>query len=87
MKLGLKGSALSIFVFMVVLFGLTMFDPRVRDTLADLFSSGSVSPFGDRVGDVGSAIWSAVRSQSIEHSPMLIFATVGTVLTVFMMRS
>jgi len=87
MKLGLKGSALSIVVFMVVLFGLTMFDPRVRDTLADLFSSGSVSPFGDRVGDAGSAIWSAVRYQSIENSPMLIFATVGTVLAVFMMRS
>jgi hypothetical protein len=87
MKLGLKGSALSIAVFMVVLFGLTMFDPRVRDTLSDLFASGNVSPFGDRLGDAGSAVWSAVRYQSIENSPMLIFTTVGTVLTVFLLRS
>jgi hypothetical protein len=72
---------------MVVLFGLTMFDPRVRDTIADLFSSGSVSPFGDRIGDVGTALWAAVRHQSFENSPMLIFTTVGVVLAVFMMRS
>jgi hypothetical protein len=88
MKLGLRGSALSVFVFMVLLFGLTMFDPRVRDTLADLFSSGGgMAPFGERLGDAGYAIWSAVRYQGIENSPMLVFATVGTVLTVFMLRS
>jgi hypothetical protein len=87
MKVGLRNSALSAVVFMVVLFGLTMFDPRVRDTLSDLFASGNVSPFGDRLGDAGSAVWSAVRYQSIENSPMLIFTTVGTVLTVFMLRS
>jgi len=87
MKVGLRNSALSAVVFMVVLFGLTMFDPRVRDTLSDLFTSGNVSPFGDRLGDAGSAVWSAVRYQSIENSPMLIFTTVGTVLTVFMLRS
>ena len=87
MKVGLRNSALSAVVFMVVLFGLTMLDPRVRDTLSDLFASGNVSPFGDRLGDAGSAVWSAVRYQSIENSPMLIFTTVGTVLTVFMLRS
>ena len=87
MKVGFRGSVLSAVVFVVVLFGLTMFDPRVRDTLSDLFSSGSVSPFGERLGDAGSALWSAVRYQSLENSPMLIFATVGTVLAVFMMRS
>ena len=86
MKVGLRGSAAVVFI--VVLFGLTMFDPRVRDTLSDLFfASGNISPFGDRLGDAGSALWSAVRHQSIENSPMLVFATVGTVLTVFMLRS
>jgi len=87
MKLGLRESALSAGVLVVVLVGLTMFDPRVRDTLSDLFASGNVSPFGDRLGDAGSALWSAVRHQSIENSPMVIFATVGTVLTVAMLRS
>jgi len=83
----MRESALSAVVFVIVVFGLTMFDPRVRDTLSDLFASGNVSPFGDRLGDAGSAVWSAVRYQSIENSPMLIFTTVGTVLTVFMLRS
>jgi hypothetical protein len=87
MKLGAREGVVSAIVFVVVLFALTMFDPRVRDTLSDLVASGNVSPFGDRLGDAGSAVWSAVRHQSIENSPMLIFATVGTVLTVFMLRS
>ena len=87
MKLGIRDSALSAFVFVVVVFGLTMFDPRVRDTLSDLFSSGSMLPFGDRLGDVGHALWVSVRYQTIDNSPMVIFATVGTVLTVFMLRS
>lgn len=87
MKLGVRESALSVGVFVVVVFGLTMFDPRVRDTLADLFASGSMSPFGDRLGDVGSALWTSARYQTIDNSPMVIFATVGTVLTLFMLRS
>ena len=87
MKLGVRESALSIAVFVLVVFGLTMFDPRVRDTLSDLFSSGSVSPFGDRLGDVGSALWTSARYQTIDNSPMVIFATVGVVLTLFMLRS
>ena len=87
MKLGLRESALSIAVFVVVVFGLTMFDPRVRDTLSDLFASGSVSPFGDRLGVVGSALWTSVRYQTLDNSPMVIFATVGIVLTLFMLRS
>jgi hypothetical protein len=87
MKLGARESALSIAVFVVVVFGLTMFDPRVRDTLSDLFTSGSVSPFGDRLGDAGSALWTAVRYQTLDNSPMVVFATVGAVLTLFMLRS
>jgi hypothetical protein len=87
MKLGVRESALSVAVFAVVVFGLTMFDPRVRDTLSDLFASGSVSPFGDRMTDVGSALWTSARYQTLDNSPVVVFATVGVVLAVLMMRS
>lgn len=70
-----------------MVFGLTMFDPRVRDTLSDLFTSGSVSPFGERMTDVGSALWTSARYQTLDNSPVVVFATVGTVLAVLMMRS
>lgn len=87
MKVGLRSSALSVAVFVFMLLGLTMLDPRVRDTLTDLFSSASAAPFENRVTDAALAMWSSVRYESIENSPKLIFATVGTVLTVFMLRS
>ncbi|HWT46635.1 MAG TPA: hypothetical protein VN085_11750 [Vicinamibacterales bacterium] len=85
--MGVRESALSVAVFVVVVFGLTMFDPRVRDTLSDLFTSGSVSPFGERMTDVGSALWTSARYQTLDNSPVVVFATVGTVLAVLMMRS
>jgi len=87
MKLGVRESALSVAVFAVVVFGLTMFDPRVRDTLSDVFASGSVSPFGERMTDVGAALWTSARYQTLDNSPVVVFATVGTVLALLMMRS
>ena len=86
-RLGIREGAVSGVVFAVVMFGLVSVDPRVHDRVTDLLASGSVSPWGDRVGDLVSALWSAVRTQSIDNAPALVFVTVGTVLTVFMLRS
>jgi hypothetical protein len=85
-KLGVREGALSAAVFGGVLFALLSVDPRVRDHVAELFSGGA-SPLGNRLGDLGDALWAAARSQSIDNAPMLVFATVGVVLTVFMLRS
>lgn len=87
MKLGIREGAVSGGVFVAVLIGLTSVDPRVQDTISDLFGSGGVSPWGDRLGDVGGALWMALRHQSIDNAPLLVFASVGAVLTVFMLRS
>lgn len=86
-KIGMWEGAVSGGVFIAVLAVLTSVDPRVQDAISDLYGSGSVSPFGDRIGDVAGALWMAVRHQSIDNAPLLVFATVGAVLTVFMLRS
>ena len=62
-------------------------EPHHIRHLLFLFGSGSLTPWGDRAGDLGSALWYAVRTQSIDNAPLLVFATVGTVLTIFMLRS
>jgi hypothetical protein len=87
MKFGVRDGALSMAIFAGVIFALTSIDPNVRERLSDLFVGGGVSRWGDRLGDLGGALWSAFRTQSIDNAPLLVFATVGVILTVFMLRS
>jgi hypothetical protein len=49
--------------------------------------SASVAPLSARLSDLASVLWSALRHQSIENAPMAVFATVGVLLTLFMLRS
>ena len=87
-KLGLRDGAVSAAVFGIILFVLVTTDARVRDHVSDLFAgAGNVSPFGDRLGDLGSALWMSLRHQSLDNAPLLVFATVGAVLTLFMLKS
>ena len=87
-KVGFRDGAISATVFAVVLFALVSADPRVHDHVSDLFGAGgSVGPWGDRLSDLGSAMWLALKDQSIDNAPMLVFATVGAVLTLFMLKS
>jgi len=87
-KLGVREGAVSAAVFGAVLFALISVDPRVRDHVSDLFSGGGgAGPWGSRIGELGSALWMAARTQSIDNAPLLVFATVGAVLTVFMLKS
>lgn len=88
-KLGIREGAISAAIFGGVMFALVSVDARVRDHVADLVGGGgtSVAPWGTRVGELADALWSAARYQSIENAPLLVFATVGAVLTLFMLRS
>jgi hypothetical protein len=86
-KLGIRDGAITAIVFGIVLFGLVSFDPRVHDRMTELLLSGSVTPWGDRLGDLVNALWSAARTQSMDNASVLIFFTVGTVLTLFMVKS
>ena len=88
MKIGFRQGVASAAVFAAVLLTLISVDERVRDRFNDLFSGGnSLAPWGVRVADLGDALTSAVRHQSIENAPLLIFGTVGAVLVMFMLRT
>jgi hypothetical protein len=86
-KLGLRQTVLSSLVFCGVLLALVSVDARVRERMSDVVSGDGVTPWGDRLGDLVEALTSAVRHQSIENAPLLVFATVGAVLFVFMVRT
>jgi hypothetical protein len=88
LKVGLREGALSAAIFGGVMFALVSVDARVRDHVSDLVGTGtSVAPISARVSELGDALWSAARHQSMDNAPLLVFAGVGTVLTIFMLRS
>jgi hypothetical protein len=87
-KLGVREGVVSAAVFGVVLFILISVDPRVRDHASDLFGGGGgVNAWSGRAGELGSVMWAAARTQSMDNAPLLVFATVGAVLTLFMLKS
>lgn len=88
MKLGFRQGLVSAAIFGAVLFTLVSIDDRVRDRFGELVSRGnSISPWGDRAGDFGGALISAVRHQSLENAPLLVFAAAGAVLVAFMLKT
>jgi hypothetical protein len=81
------GSALC---FVAVLAALVSVDPRVRMKVSSVLedpAGGMVAPWGDRLGDLGSALFDAARDQSLENAPLLIFGFVGAMLLLFMLRT
>jgi hypothetical protein len=86
-RLGIREGAISAGVFSAILFALISIDPRVRAEAENLVRSTSVSSMSGRASDLGGALMSAARDKSLDNAPLLVFATVGTLLTVFMLRS
>lgn len=87
-KLGLRQTVLSGLVFCGILLALVSVDARVRERVSDVVSGGDgLTPWGDRLSDLGTALTTALRHQSIENAPLLIFTVVGAVLFVFMVRT
>jgi hypothetical protein len=79
---------LSLTAFAIVVGGLAYVDPRVRDQFAQLLTGGDgISSWDNRLADLGSTLVSALRYQSLENGPLLIFAVVGAVLFLFMVRT
>jgi hypothetical protein len=86
-KLSVRQWGLSTLVFGGMLVALATVDERVRDKVGGVLSGADLSPFGYRITDVGSVIATAIRHQSIENAPLMIFAVVGAVLFLFMLRA
>ena len=88
MKFGLRQTAISGGVFALLLLVLVSLDQRVRERAIELVSgAGDVSSWSSRVSLFTDAFADAARYQSIENAPLLIFATVGAVLFLFMART
>ncbi|HEV3486788.1 MAG TPA: hypothetical protein VG106_15360 [Vicinamibacterales bacterium] len=87
MTRGIQQGFVSTAIFAVVLGALVSVDERVRERFTAVVSGGQLTPWGDRVGDLGDALMSALRHQSIENAPLLIFTAVGAVLVVFMVKT
>jgi hypothetical protein len=87
-KFGMRDGLMSAAVFAAILFALVSVDPRVEAQMTDLVrTSSDVASWQARVGEVSSAVWGAARDHSLDQAPLLVFATVGTVLTLMMFKS
>ena len=60
---------------------------RVREQARLVIAPGTIETIGTRFNEAGSAILEAVRTQSIEHAPMMTFIAVATILLLGMMRT
>ena len=84
---GLRQAFVSALVFCGVVVGLASFDPRVKDGMQNLIYGGNgITTWDSRAVDLGKALVTAVQFQSIDNSPLMIFAAVGAVLFVFMVK-
>ena len=79
---------LSLTAFALVVGGLAFVDPRVRSQFAQLLTGGDgISSWDNRLAEIGSTMVSVLRYQSLENGPLMIFAVVGAVLFLFMVRT
>ena len=79
---------LSVTAFALVVGGLAWVDPRVRDWFAKAIWGGNgITTWDNRAMDYGGALVASLRITGLENGPLLVFAVVGAVLFVFMVRT
>ena len=71
--------------FAIIMAGLVSVDVRVRDKVNDLLWGGN--PLTHRFTDLGEALITALKYQSIENAPLVVFAALGFVLFLFMVKT
>lgn len=85
---GIKQAVVSGGIFAALVFALVSIDPNVQERFYELVAGhGTMASFADRASMLGDALGSAVKYQSIENAPMVVFAAVGAALFVFMTRT
>ena len=86
-KLSMRQAVMSGLVFASVVLALTVVDARVRERVGDVVSGRDGTLWAARLSDLGDALVTAVRHQSIENAPLVVFAAVGAVLFLFMLKT
>jgi len=91
MRRAIGDAALTAGGAMVLVLALITFDDRVRDQITAVFDAqhptDAIAGVGGRITEVVAILAQAMRSQSIEHAPLVIFALAATVLVLFMLRT
>jgi hypothetical protein len=76
---------------LALVIGLAAIDERVRDQVTRVIQRGGpteeLTTMGARLQDLVAIGAQAVRDQSIEHAPLVIFALAAAVLVLFMLRT
>lgn len=71
--------------------GLAIVDERVRDQIARLVAgrgpTEEIATASERLQDLLLIVLQAIRDQSIEHAPLVIFSLAAAVLVLFMLRT
>ena len=87
LKRGLGDALMSAGALVILGIALLSFDERVRDYTWRFVSSTSVAGARVEIGDVGAAIFTAVRDQTMAHAPLTIFVVAGAILFLFMIKT
>ena len=83
-----RQTLLSVMGFVLVVGGLAWVDPRVRDWITKVIWGGDgIMTWDNRAMAYGGAMVASLRITGLEQGPLLVFAVVGAVLFVFMVRT
>jgi len=91
MRRAFGDTLISIGALAMLLTVLVMVDDRVREAVSMQFAgrtpSGELTNAGYHARQIAGVVFEAARYHTVEHAPMMIFALVATVLTLFMLRT
>jgi hypothetical protein len=74
--------------FALVALAVAWLDPRVQDKFSQLVHAGDgIASWDNRFLDLVGTVVSAIRYQSIDNGVVMVFAAVGAVLFLFMVRT
>jgi hypothetical protein len=81
-----RETAVSVFCFAAVVGALFFLDPRVRVQM-ESFMDGGISPWRHRATSLANTLFMSLRDQSMENGTWLLFAVVGVLLFLFMLKT
>lgn len=91
MRRAFGDAVISMAALLLLLLMLVSVDDRVRDQVSGLVhgtpSSSQIAGVGRQLRDVADVALEAIRDQSVDHAPLMIFTLAATVLVLFMVRT